>query len=605
MTTKQTQEARQYTSETYRLTFLTDRPFVKLDLPNGDRLAELFIPSSIHSLEGRDDTTRLGAWEVEEERGVVTFVLCAESSLWRAKRYRIRCFPSRFTFEIEIEGKGRLAEVNYFGGYYSAQPRWGSGFFWSGQYFQEGFNPEPNRYEIDYFSPDANATIDLMGVPLPGKGDWFFTPPPFCYVMQSTDGCVSLGVETTPGQNRFTEYAYHGKSSAFHLSLAYDGQTAVDGSYRLPAIGFDFDVEKYKALEAHVQALSSLQPKLRRSRKKLSKPVWWQTPIFCGWGAQSHVAAVRGGRAPDYARQDLYEEFLCSLEAENLDPGIVVLDDKWQSTYGGNCADEAKWPDLKDFIKRQHARGRKVLLWLKAWDPEGLPIEECITNAAGVPVACDPSNPTYERRLRAAVRQMISARGYGADGFKIDFTARIPAGPGLKIHGDTWGLELMHRYLGILHSESKRVKPDALVMTHTPHPYLTDVVDMIRLNDVNHGRETRRGINPSMAQRARVAAIACPELTIDTDNWPMPDKAAWRAYMQLQSHLGVPSLYFATHIDSTGEALDAEDYRLIREVWASCRERSSSKAVETLEAQLHDSELPGSSIQTPVLPGEG
>jgi len=581
----------QFVSETYCLTFLDDRPFVNVDSPNGDRLAELFIPSSIHSLQGRDDTTRLGEWEVSEGPEVTTFVLRAESSLWKAKRYRFRCFARRFTYDVEVEGEGQLAEANYFGGYYSGQPRWGSGFFWSGQRFLSGFNPEPNTAEINYFSPHANTTIDLMGVPLPGRADWFFTPAPFCFAMRLPEGWLSLGVETAPGQNRFTEYAYHGKSSAFHLSLAYDGHTNVNGTYPLPAIGFDFADDEYAALKRHIEALAPAQVPVSDP----VRPTWWHTPIFCGWGGQCYLASSQGGRAPDYARQNIYEEFMRTLESVDVDPGVLVLDDKWQSTYGENCADKRKWPDLKGFIARQHARGRKVLLWLKAWDPEGLPVEECVTNAAGLPVACDPSNPAYEQRLRKAVQRMISSSGYDADGFKIDFTARIPAGPGLKLHGDTWGLELMHLYLGILHSEAKRLKPEALIMTHTPHPYLADVMDMIRLNDINAGRD----INQSMTHRARVAAIACPNVSIDTDDWPMPNKAAWRAYMRLQPELGVPSLYYATHIDATGEAFEAEDYRLIRAAWARYREASNSTT------SRRDDEVEEISTEPPALPAEG
>jgi hypothetical protein len=551
------------------LTFFDDRPFVRVESAQGNRLAELFLLSSVHSLQGRDDTVKTGTWEVSEQPGVTTFELRVESSLWKEKRYRIRCFPQRFAYEVEIEGNGQLAEVNYFGGYYSGQPRWGSGFFWSRQHFLSVFNPEPNTAENNYFLPESNATIDLMGVPLPGRDDWFFTPPPFCFAMQWQEGWLALGVETSPGQNRFTEYRYHGKPSAFYLSLAYDGRTQVNGLYQLPAIGFDFASDEYIALEKHLNAWSSIQSSQHTTQ---TKPEWWHMPIFCGWGAQCHLASTQGGRAPDYARQDVYENFLQRLEAEDVDPGIVVLDDKWQATYGENCADESKWHDLPGFIVAQHTRGRKVLLWLKAWDPEGLPAEECITNAAGLPIACDPSDPAYERRLRASVQQMISSNGYDADGFKVDFTARIPAGPGLNMHGDSWGLELMHLYLSILHSEAKRTKPDALIMTHTPHPYLQDVVDMIRLNDINGGRD----VNESMTHRARVAAIACPKLSIDTDDWPMPNKAAWRAYTRLQPQLGVPSLYYVTHIDSTGEALDEEDYRLIRNSWAEYRNRSNS-----------------------------
>ena len=565
---------REFVSEAYSLRFLQDRPFVRVEFPKGEVLAELFILSSIHAMHGRDDTTKIGQWEIDEQPAVTTFCLRVDSSLWKTKRFRFRCFPHRFTYDIEVEGNGELAEANYFGGYYSGQPRWGSGFFWSGQHFQSGFDSEPNTAESNYFSPETNMTIDLMGVPLPGRADWFFTPPPFCFAMQWQRGWVSLGVETTPGQNRFTAYAYHGKPSAFYLSLAYDGKTSVNGSYQLPAIGFDFADNEYAALEGHVKALSAVQPAAAQSSgSEQTKPTWWHTPIFCGWGGQCHLASSQGGRAPDYARQDVYESFLRTLAAHDVSPGIVVLDDKWQLTYGENRADESKWPDLRGFIAGQHAQGRKVLLWLKAWDPEGLSAEESVTNAAGLPVACDPSNPDYERRLRTAIRQMISADGYDADGFKIDFTARIPAGPSLNIHGEVWGLELMRLYLSILRDEAKRIKPDALIMAHTPHPYLQDVVDMIRLNDINSGRD----INQSMIHRARVAAIACPNISIDTDDWPMPNKAAWRAYTRLQPELGVPSLYYVTHIDSTGEALEAEDYALIRDAWAQYRDRSGEQ----------------------------
>ena len=53
-------------------------------------------------------------------------------------------------------------------------------------------------------------------------------------------------------------------------------------------------------------------------------------------------------------------------------PGTVVIDDKWQSAYGTNEPDTGKWPDLKAWIAGRHARGQRVLLWWKAWDPEGL-----------------------------------------------------------------------------------------------------------------------------------------------------------------------------------------------------------------------------------------
>jgi hypothetical protein len=549
----------------YTLSFAADRPFAYLDDSDGVRLAELFVLSGVVPVGGDDDTLSIGQWQVHETADEVVFTLAASSSAWPEKLIRFRCQPRRLIYEIEVAGDGWLSAVNYFGGYYSGHVRWGSGFFWSGQRFQQGFNPEPNTDEINYFPAGEGSTIDIMGVPLPGKGDWFFTPPPYCYSFQGPNAWLSLGVQAAPGDNHYTEYRYHGQRDSFYLSLALEGHTAVEGRRQLPAIVLDFGPDEYAVLAAYVVSLHAAgslpQPRLR------PQAAWWHEPIFCGWGVQCYHASVEGGRAPDFARQPLYEDFLQTLAQQSVNPGIVVLDDKWQATYGDNAVDPAKWPDLRGFIDRQHAAGRKVLLWLKAWDPEGVPPEECITNAAGLPLAVDPNNIAFEKRLRESVQRMLGADGYDADGFKIDFTARIPSGPGLRTAGNAWGLELMKRYLGQIYTEAKLVKPDALVMTHTPNPYLADVLDMIRLNDINMHKD----VSQAMRHRARVAKIACPAAVIDTDQWPITNKADWRTYTALQPELGVPSLYYASYIDSTREPLDADDYALLRSAWSRYR----------------------------------
>jgi hypothetical protein len=551
----------------YQLEFPTDRPFVFLNTPAGERIAELFVASGVHPLHDREDTLSLAGWQAasEDEDGAVVVTARASSSVWAEKVLRFRCFDQRLEYDVAVTGIGRMSEVTYFGGYYSGQPRWGSGFFRSGQRFQQGFNPEPTTAEHYHFAPGAGATIDLMGVPLPGKASWFFTPPPFCFAFETEAGWLGLGVQATPGAHYYTEYHYAGQADSFNLSLHYEGHTAVDGHYQLPAIGFDFAQDPYSALAAHIAASPPVAPAAQ------PPAAWWSEPIFCGWGAQCYLARD-SSPAPDLSRQANYEGFLAALAAHDLNPGIVVLDDKWQATYGDNAVDPAKWPDLPGFIRDQHAAGRRVLLWLKAWDFEGLPVDECITNAAGAPVSVDPAHPRYRQRLAGAVERMLSAAGYDADGFKLDFTARIPSGPGLRHHGPAWGLELMRSYLDLLYQSAKRAKPDALVMTHTPHPYLAGSLDMIRLNDVNTGRP----VLPAMQHRARLARLACPSALIDTDNWPMPDRAAWREYVAHQPELGVPSLYCATHIDSTGEPLEAEDYALLRDTWA--RHRANVRA---------------------------
>src|SRR5215212_6161114 len=92
-------------AERYSLTCAQDKPFVYLEDAQGRELAMLFIPSSVHPMIGRDDTVRMGTWQVEASEEVITLWLTAESSVWTRKTYRLRCYPRRFTYEVEVEGK--------------------------------------------------------------------------------------------------------------------------------------------------------------------------------------------------------------------------------------------------------------------------------------------------------------------------------------------------------------------------------------------------------------------------------------------------------------------------------------------------------------------
>jgi hypothetical protein len=71
-----------------------------------------------------------------------------------------------------------------------------------------------------------------------------------------------------------------------------------------------------------------------------------------------------------------------------------------------------------------------------------------------------------------------------------------------------------------------------------------------------------------MSFRADVVRAAVPELPIDTDDWRAPSKREWRAYLERKREIGVPSVYYADHIDATGEALDEDDYAALRKVFA-------------------------------------
>ncbi len=523
-----------------------------------------------------DSTLDIGEPEFRETESGWTLTVPLHSSAWAAKRLVLQGGDDCFMAHVEVEGAGAIAECRLFGGHYAGDRRRGAGFYRSGRSFNSVFNPEPSELERRCVDADTPAAVDVVGTSVPGLRHWFFTPAPFCFGLSRSaapqdhgvaDGpWLMAGLAAEPGEHHFTRFAFDPLEDGFSFLLDYEGQRQVDGHWRSPAMLFTFDAaDPYAGIRkyvAHLERLDLVPPPLRRLR-----PEWWRKPIFCGWGAQSHLA-LGAGESPDrFATQDHYDRFLAHLEDRGLRPGTVIIDDRWQSAYGSGAVDQQKWPDLKGWIGGRHRAGQHVLLWWKAWDAEGLDPELTVRDAAGRQVAVDPGNPAYEARLRAIVSELISSDGMDADGFKIDFTARTPSGPGLRHSGGAWGAELLHRLLSIIYTEAKRVKPDALIITHTPNPYFRTVTDMIRLNDVN----TRQPVLPQMWHRARVAQAACPDLLIDPDNWQMPDLATWRRYLAVQGQIGVPSLYYATHVDLSQESLEEGDYAAIAQAWESAQ----------------------------------
>lgn len=556
----------------YSLSLAENPLFLRVDDAAGQPWADLFLGGTVDRTDSHDAITAIGAPELTESAAGSRITIPMTSAGWAAKRLVIDCFDEGFQVSLQVTGTGDITECRLLGGYYSGDVDHGIGFYRSAHHFQSVFNPEPSELERRCTSADAVAAIDVTGTNLPGLRNWFFTPPPFCFgtspgPMLDQEALPAgpwtmIGLQAAPGQHGFTSFGYEPMEDGFSLRLSYDGHVRVNGKWISPAVVFLFGADDpYAGIHQYAQRLERLDlvpPALDRIR-----PSWWRRPIFCGWGAQSHLGLVNDQPAADFATQTQYDAFLEHLAVQGLRPGTIIVDDRWQRGYGTGDVDDKKWPDLRRWIADRHAADQRVLLWWKAWDSEGIDPSLCVRDASGRPVAVDPSNPKYEAQLRSVVRQLLGHDGFDADGFKVDFTARTPNGPGLMHYGDLWGVELLHTLLAILYSEAKAVKPDALVITHTPNPYFRDVTDMIRLNDVN----TRQAVLPQMLHRARVVRAACPDLLIDTDNWQMPDRATWRRYLEVQGQLGVPSLYYATHVDLTHESFEEGDYAAIAEAW--------------------------------------
>jgi hypothetical protein len=560
----------------YRLELREGGLLATIYAPDGAHLLDLRPLAALDAVDGPDETLAVDAPRRGGER---TIALERRSTRWRRALTTLVCGEDTLDVRTTIEGEGALAEAHLLAAR-SLLPGQPTGFLPSGTSFRTLFSPNPGDPGRLVRSAGEPAVLGVCGDGTPGRGNWFFTPAPLWLGLTTSPAdaprpaaWTGLGLAAPVERLTFPELRYRPADRGFSLELDYEGHTAVRGVFEAPTVVLSFGVSEPAAgLRRHRDELAA---------RAAAPPVearpaapWWSEPIFCGWGAQCARARAEGGPASAFATELAYDGFLATLERHGVVPGTIVVDDKWQAAYGTNEPDERKWPDLRGWIARRHARGQRVLLWWKAWDAEGVPPELCIRTPDGAPVAVDPTHPGARELIVRTVGRLLAPDGLDADGLKIDFTARTPSGRALTVHGRAWGIALLHELLAAVHAAAKEAKPDALLVTHAPHPAFVDVADMIRLNDML--RLDDRGplppIVPQMRYRAAVAHAACPELLVDTDDWCVPSRDEWRAYLDAKAELGVPALYYADTFDWTGEPLEASDYDALRRTWARWRE---------------------------------
>jgi hypothetical protein len=72
--------------------------------------------------------------------------------------------------------------------------------------------------------------------------------------------------------------------------------------------------------------------------------------------------------------------------------------------------------------------------------------------------------------------------------------------------------------------------------------------------------------------RHEIARRVLPGHSIDTDQWPMPNRAEWLRYAEAQVTKGVPALYYLESIDRSGEPIRPEDLAQVAATWKRYRE---------------------------------
>jgi hypothetical protein len=573
----------------------------------------LRVAVSVDTLDGGFDRAVRLDWDGAGPAGDVDRLSwTGTSTLWH-KRYRVDVHADHVEFHAELRGTGEVDAIRYFDAIDDAgfRPHFAltkhfndKGFTHPRTYsrgspvaFRRVYCPEPNYYGRQEVPAYEDALVSVNADFSRNGGNAVFSPGLLAYAVAAEPDreWLAMGLAVEPGEYLFSDLQYLG-GETFALNVPCWGARRVDGAVRTPRVVLVPGRTAEDALRRYVAVLrdAGLVPSPRRDQ-----PDWWSRPMLCGWGHQCYqgdLFRVRSGpeRPADNAVYTLctqanYQDLAARVDALDLPVGTVVVDARWSLSGGLKDVDAGRWPDLRGFVDAQHRRGRRVLLWWGPWDTEGLPVGECVFSVPdgrrpnppgrygryGAPglgrkLGVDLTLPHARERVRRQVRFALGPDGLDADGIKIDHMVTAPGMYGMTFHpgsGRLFGIEAVRDCLALLYETAKETKADALISGQSPNPYLADVQDVIRLGDIyTHNPDT---VVPEMRMRAAMARIADPTWLIDADGWPMPSLAALREYVRVQPELGVPSLYYLTHVDTTGEALTADDYALIRRVWAA------------------------------------
>lgn len=605
-------------TETFLVTYSTLQPHTfRIDFSTFAQ--EFFIPSGCDTATSRDLAIQQTKVEHDEREKSVMLSFEYTSTLW-TKHYHLEIFSDHVEFYYDLYGNGSIDTMRFFEGIFQDGYRehlqqtkhfndkqttpYRIYSQASNVSFDHVFNPEPNIYSkqifasFEYSQVSANCDLDYCG------GNFLFNPGLLCFLLakSTAEEWVSLGLGVEPGQYLFSEYEYHG-GTQFGLNLNYWGQCRVEAHFRTPRIIICTGKTPEATLTSYVSLLES---KKLVVLQKQQIHQWWLGPIICGWGHQCYKADLFRVRSPADRPTDMaayymctqgnYEEFVRALDKQELPWQILIIDVRWSLYSGVKRVDEGLWPDMRGFVRDLHARGKRVLLWWGLWETDGLDAQECITFSRhiagkhenrpgrstkfggivdGKKLAPDPTLSSVRQRIGQSLTTLLGNQdgGFDIDGLKIDHAAAAPGLYGLQFPRGSqrlYGIELLKYYQRFLYDTVKSIKSDALVIGQSANPYFADCADMLRLGDLYPSTES---VNAQMIFRATMAKIANPFWLIDMDNWPIPSLKSLREYMEIQPQYGVPSLYYATHIDTTGERITVQEFYHIRQVWNKYREQ--------------------------------
>lgn len=551
-------------------------PFFRFVL-DGVHFGEFPAVSVFDRVDEKEKLSDITILSMDTSGEALTVTFQAKSSLWTAHTFVWTFEKKRAQYYHVIEGSGKLGRCFFFstGIPHVYDDGDSAGYQTNARIDAEYYTtPAVNLGNVEEFRNASSASTGLGGGEnpvreqfLPERSHGLFAPSPLFFCFYDEESAMGLGLGTEPGNYRFSAFEYSGelkRGASFHVQ--YFGYTEANGSYRSPVVSFTFASAPMDALERHVEWLDEKGYSTSFGLEKT--PDWHRAPIFCGWAEQTVRAYHRGTKDGSEATQANYEEWVETLEKRGIPFSTIVIDDKWQKYYGTFEVDTEKWPDMQGFIRRQHEKGRHVVLWTASYHTEGLPQELCICDEEGKKLFADVTNPDYEKLIRGQINHLLSE--VGADGFKEDWIGSCVNRPGVPGYGKLHGMEMVRRFQYILWDASHKAKPDALVETQTPNPLFRESSDVLRLNDLWF---STRHVCDTMRNRARISRI-CGWRVLDCDNASCTTVDQWFQYMQYQVKLGTPALYCVSSTESFYETIPEGMWAYLKVLWEKYNEEN-------------------------------
>lgn len=538
----------------------------RFDIISKERTYFSFPVNSLVSVIGKNDCDlKISEPSVTEKENCTEIIWNAESTLWEAKSYILSIHPDGIYYRVKVKGEGKIEDIDYFNNN-------GSG----ASFNLEGF-AIPEAFMTDFYGMSRKMNTD-------GNISYgYFQVPSFVYPFYTEDlkSFVGVGVAAKEGEYKFNkfQYKYISDKNLCYFKLPLDGRTEVKGEWESQGIWCDIG-EGYKDVIYKYSSFLYGNNFVKLGNKE--KPRWWQGPIYCGWGDQCEESLRQyndSEKAQDFSAQAFYEKLSDRLDELELKPTMIIIDDKWQKNHGSLEVDEEKWPDLRKFADEQHAKGRRVILWVRAWHNEGIDLDECMT-IERIAYAADPTNPKYQERIYKTVHKLLSSDEgcYNCDGFKLDFINNVFMHPAVRFYDNSlYGVEVFKKLITLYHDAAKKVKPDALINNSIVNPYFSEVTDHIRLNDYN-----RRLLSDEyrvMKYRADIASASQPHTLIDTDSASYIVKKEAMDYLLKAHTLGIPDIYMLN--PSVNFTFDKDDYKAMKEVWDNYAEKTDKEYSES------------------------